>query len=374
MSTAVRAFVQARNYTKASRSAIDLVVIHDMEYPERPTGAEWCAGFFAGAAAPQASAHYCVDNDSIVQCVREEDVAWHAPGANAKGIGVEHAGYAKQTAAEWHDDYSTAMLELSAGLVADICHRYDIPVERPSVDALKSGARGIIGHIDATNAWSGGKGHTDPGPHFPWDWYLERVRANLALLQGIAGAWPDSDATEGWVPILLDGVRWLVSPVYLAPISIGGAEELVARMGCELPSPALVDAIWQSADLRIDAQRMAFTVAEGNDFTLATMASQETFARQAAKLEALVGDRALGVNYTLLAGAFKDVVKRDGVLGIYGYQRADGRVIQSFYAKHARGWIDYSQGVRPCRRATALEQDAIATERDLPNPPSSGEL
>ena len=69
--------------------------------------AESVARWFSRPSA-QVSAHYCVDVDSIVQCVRERDIAWHARGGNAKSIGIELAGYARQTKAEWADAYSRA--------------------------------------------------------------------------------------------------------------------------------------------------------------------------------------------------------------------------------------------------------------------------
>jgi N-acetyl-anhydromuramyl-L-alanine amidase AmpD len=170
-------FVQARNYTKANRTALDLIVIHTMESPEKGTTAENVAAWFAGPTAPNASAHYCVDQDSVVQCVKDSDVAWHAPGANHNGIGIEHAGYAKQTPEEWADPASTAMLLLSAKLVAGLCKKYGIPMVRLTPADLKAKKRGLCGHIDITNAFNGGKGHWDPGPNFPWVRYVEMILA-----------------------------------------------------------------------------------------------------------------------------------------------------------------------------------------------------
>ena len=176
-------FIQARNYTKLSTPRkIDLIVIHTMEAPEKPTTAENVAAWFAGPSAPRASAHYCLDSDSVVQTVREEDVAWHAPGANRNGIGIEHAGFAKQTPADWADEFSTAMLAQSAQLVAEICKRYDIPVTRLTPADLKNKKRGICGHVDCTNAFSDGVGHWDPGPSYPWASYLAQIREALAKL------------------------------------------------------------------------------------------------------------------------------------------------------------------------------------------------
>lgn len=177
-------FVRAKNFTRADRKVIDLIVIHDMEAPEREKTAATVAAWFGSDNAPQASAHYCVDDKEIVQCVREEDVAWHAPGANHNGIGIEHAGYASQTANDWADEYSTAMLKRSAELVARLCLRWDIPVVFCPDAILKlPGARGITTHKAITDGLNGGKGHWDPGPNFPMTQFLDWVReAREALL------------------------------------------------------------------------------------------------------------------------------------------------------------------------------------------------
>jgi len=170
-------FVQARSYTPASRTAIDLIVIHTMEAPEASTTAEALAAWAAGPQAPRASWHYAIDDDSIVQCVREKDVAWAAPGANKNGIQLEHAGYARQTAEQWCDPFSTRMLARSAMLTAQICRRWTIPVEFVSAAGLLAGRRGITTHAEVTQGPGQGQTtHMDPGPHFPMARYLELVR------------------------------------------------------------------------------------------------------------------------------------------------------------------------------------------------------
>ena len=170
-------FLQATNYHAGRTRNIRLVVIHDMETPENGNGAEWCANYFRGSGAPQASAHYYVDNNSVVQGVRERDTAFAAPGANSDGIQIEHAGYAGQSRAQWLDPYGTAMLrDQSAPLVAAICARYGIPIRHLTADQLRSGCAGIVGHRDV-NAVYRRSDHTDPGPSFPWDQYLSWVKA-----------------------------------------------------------------------------------------------------------------------------------------------------------------------------------------------------
>lgn len=158
-----------------------LIVIHDMEYPEKTGSAEWCANYFKTS---NDSAHYCVDNQEIVQAVREQDGAWHAPGyiqgveVNRQSIGIEHAGYAKQTRADWLDPFGSAMLSLSAQLTAGLCQKYGIPAVHLSVDQVRQGVSGICGHDDITRATGSGD-HMDPGAGFPWDTYIAAVQSDM---------------------------------------------------------------------------------------------------------------------------------------------------------------------------------------------------
>lgn len=169
-------FVQARHFTPGRPGPIELIVIHTMESPEQPGTAERVAAWFAGASAPPASAHYCLDADTVVATVRDSDVAWHAPGANDRSLGLEHAGRAAQSARDWGDPYSSRMLALSAGLVARKCAQYDIPVAWLGAAALRAGRRGITGHDEVARAFRLSD-HTDPGPAFPVEAYLSLVRA-----------------------------------------------------------------------------------------------------------------------------------------------------------------------------------------------------
>ena len=178
--------IPSPNFTRGRARNVRLIVIHTVEAPERGTIAEDVARNWFAKSEAKSSSHYIVDNDSIVRCVDEANTAWATPGANADGLQIEHAGYAAQNPGQWGDDYSSAMLELSARLTADLCRRYAIPAVHLTPAQLAAGARGIIGHIDATNAYGPRGGHTDPGPSFPWDAYIAKVRGHLGQAASVA--------------------------------------------------------------------------------------------------------------------------------------------------------------------------------------------
>lgn len=176
----VAAFIPARHFTAGDPDrTVDFIVLHDMEAPERTGVARDVARWFAGPEAPQASAHYCVDGDEVVQCVRLADVAWHAPGANRRGIGVELAGYARQSEAEWQDAYSARMLGRAAQLVASLCEWYGVPAAFVDAAGLAAGRRGLTTHREVTRWQQTPGGHEDPGPAFPVSLFVATVRGYL---------------------------------------------------------------------------------------------------------------------------------------------------------------------------------------------------
>jgi hypothetical protein len=110
--------------------------------------------------------------------VREQHVAWAAPGANKNGIHIEHAGRAAQSAREWTDEFGTSMLYLSIELCAQICRAWSIPALFVGPAGLLHGDRGITTHAAVSVAFKRST-HTDPGVNFPSRWYVEQVATRL---------------------------------------------------------------------------------------------------------------------------------------------------------------------------------------------------
>lgn len=162
-----------------------------------------------------------------------------------------------------------------------------------------------------------------------------------------------------WVPVELNGEKWLVAPRYIAPIGIGEANAVAQKLGYQLPTVALVDAIYKAADLKLDPHPRGQYDKPPSDFTDKTMNSPETNIAQLAYIQRQI-EAAGNPEYKLLAGTHKDVVY-DKIpfgehagnmhLGIYGWHQRNGKPIQGFMWGHAdnyptNDWKDYSQGLR----------------------------
>jgi N-acetyl-anhydromuramyl-L-alanine amidase AmpD len=168
--------IPARWFTKTpagTRRHVRLIVIHDMEAPETVHTAEDVAHYFA-TTDTKASAHVCVDNNSTVQCVYDNDVAYAAPGANHDGIQMELAGYGRQTKDEWLDPYGIGLLAEASRTAAYYTRKYSVPIVRLTNDQLLAGDVGFVGHHQVSEVYHKSD-HTDPGPNFPWAEFLGMV-------------------------------------------------------------------------------------------------------------------------------------------------------------------------------------------------------
>jgi hypothetical protein len=148
------------NYTTSNRETsydVRKIVIHVAEGSYSGT-----ISWFENCAA-QASAHYVVSREGrVAQCVRDEDIAWHAGwwDTNTHSIGIEHAGFIDNPA--W---FTKSMYHASAKLSAWCCKKYKIPIDR----------KHIIGHDEVPGCSGSGGGvdcHTDPGPYWNWKKYM----------------------------------------------------------------------------------------------------------------------------------------------------------------------------------------------------------
>ena len=167
---------------------------------------------------------------------------------------------------------------------------------------------------------------------------------------------------------LPNGETWEVSPEYVGPVGIGEAQVIAKRLGLQLPTSELVDAIWNLADVKIEPP------IRSHDGTPKTMSSDAVFENQRQRIVELIG----GQEYKLLDGTHKNVIQlSNGKPGLYGWNVAvdkaaqftartgvsthavrgasgvlvkAGRVIQQEFGGHGLAWKDYSQGLRLVRK------------------------
>lgn len=217
-----------RWYREGRRRQIQVIFVHTTQGSEGYTSAE--AGVAYDKRRPDSvSCHCFADADSVPEEVRDTDEAFHARDkGNAIGWGLELCGLAQQVPGQWGDLVSLRTLENAAqecarrvlkwGWAAGTIRRLSVAQTRAAYYA-PAGLRpfGFAGHIDATEAFpEDGGSHWDPGPSFPWQSFLGRVRG-LAypspIVKGIDMAYTfrvDGSASDAWW--ISDGLRRRVMP------------------------------------------------------------------------------------------------------------------------------------------------------------------
>lgn len=196
-----RKFVQAHYFQRPLKPrVVTLLVVHSMEAPDRPSTAENVAAWFASPKSPEASAHACVDCDSVVTCVMPSDIAWACGATNWESYSLEIAGYAKWIRADWLSAANAPMLKLAAEHMLKAAAYFGIPAQILSeaevaeclrdgcirqghmTGALSGNPGGVTTHVMANAAWKNWKlhglpqpgpkvdlSHSDPGKGFPLD-------------------------------------------------------------------------------------------------------------------------------------------------------------------------------------------------------------
>ncbi len=158
------------NYTNSNRETsydVRKIIIHVAEGSYSGT-ISWFENCAAGA-----SAHYVVSRKGeVAQCVRDEDIAWHAGwwDTNTHSIGIEHAGYIDNP-----ECFTRSMYHTSARLSAWCCKKYEIPID----------GKHIISHSQVPGCSGSGGGvhcHTDPGPFWDWKMYMRLILYYRSLL------------------------------------------------------------------------------------------------------------------------------------------------------------------------------------------------
>ena len=170
--------------------------------------------------------------------------------------------------------------------------------------------------------------------------------------------------------------RIFVTPDYLAvgsdedymlmPLTPYTAQRIADRAGCVLPTPKMVDAIYQAATVKLTPSPIppspAMTTVPVFMVHNATVRGQRS---------AVLDQFPLGA---LVAGDKKDIVicqalaANPGRVAIYGWHKPDGTPIQPLYLGHFAYWADYSHGVRLVDATMEVDGTRMPSARVLADP------
>jgi len=132
------------------------------------------------------------------------------------------------------------------------------------------------------------------------------------------------------------------SDFVLVPMGLKAALEVAHRLGFELPTPKLVDAIYATAQVKLRPQPLP--AGDAMRSTEYVLYHNQLINEQRDALEAPLG--------VLTAGEKKDLVltsrlwRVPGRVAIYGWHRAENDPIQPLSTVHGARYADYSHGVR----------------------------
>lgn len=162
-----------------------LLVIHSGECPLRGGYAQsltdW-AKVPLEQGGPEASWTWFVDPIAIVYMIDAALAAWHASEANPISEGLEQAGYARMSRAEWTTAEGLKQFDNLGWLIAQRCKVNGIPAQWLTTDqvtAITSGrdtrTKGLCLHrqIDPET-------RTDPGDNYPFDLLTAAINKHLA--------------------------------------------------------------------------------------------------------------------------------------------------------------------------------------------------
>lgn len=157
-------------------SAIRMILLHCTDGDTAEGAGRWWARPTVEDGT-EGSAHVAFDDQVMVRAVDDTQVAYGARGYNQQGLHIEIAGKAAWDRTTWLRH--RPRLAAAAAFQANAHRVYAVPFTESTTHGWHS------------HAGLPGNDHTDPGPGFPYDVYLEMVRKALANpTAGVTKPWP----------------------------------------------------------------------------------------------------------------------------------------------------------------------------------------
>ncbi|RDB46204.1 N-acetylmuramoyl-L-alanine amidase [Tsukamurella tyrosinosolvens] len=199
----------ATGNSNGPRARTDFVVIHTQE------GDGTAVSLANYLNSNDVSYNLVVDGTDTVEVVPVGEGPWAAAEANNIGVHICFAGSrAAWTREQWLA--RGAALDRAAKATAAACQQYGVPIVKILNGSGWNGTRGLAAHGDFG---ARGGGHTDPGPNFPWDDFIVRVKRftnpnpggtpmpttdqNVQYIAGQLGPWPQLGTDSQGRPLTL---------------------------------------------------------------------------------------------------------------------------------------------------------------------------
>lgn len=149
------------------RTRTTCVVIHATD---NTAGAAAEAGY-ATHRPDKTSAHFYIDDTTAIRALPLDNIAYGCLyHGNQISVQLELCGPSNHL--------SDATIRRAAGIAAEICRTYNLPIQKITAGQVRNGAKGICGHGDITAAFPEDHGdHTDPGAAFPWPTFINYIQA-----------------------------------------------------------------------------------------------------------------------------------------------------------------------------------------------------
>lgn len=166
-----RDYKAIHNSGRRSTEGLKWIIVHDTEGDSARGTASWFTNPASGG-----STQLVVDDNECYRTLDDDVIPWGAVGANTLGLHIEQAGHAAWSRAQWMHHHLT--IERCAYHVAQWCRQYGIPAEILTSAEMRAGKKGIATHATVTAAFKQDT-HTDPGPNYPMDVLLHKVKEHL---------------------------------------------------------------------------------------------------------------------------------------------------------------------------------------------------
>ena len=150
------------------------------------------------------------------------------------------------------------------------------------------------------------------------------------------------------------------------PLTPFTAQRIADRVNCTLPTPLMVDSIYQAASVKLTP----FPIPPTEAMTTVPVFQSHTLS-VVSQRSASLSQFPLG---SLVAGNKKDVVvcaalsDSPGKVAIYGWHTAVGKPIQPLFLGHAATWADYSHGIRLVSKTMDVDGHPMPIEKVLADP------